>query len=91
MEPDGFDLDAVPTADIALYFADQPAKLYQLTQWLPVFENQIDMRTIVVVRNLETYNELRALTSLQVLLVPEEDMVQSCGHVASQVLVQVEL
>jgi hypothetical protein len=77
VEPDGFDLEAVPTADIALYFADQPAKLYQLTQWLPVFENQIDLRTIVVVRNLETYNELRALTSLQVLLVPRYEILMA--------------
>ncbi|MGY9023599.1 MAG: hypothetical protein ACKVHY_01065, partial [Candidatus Nanopelagicales bacterium] len=77
VEPDGFDLEDVPTADIALYFADQPAKLYQLTQWLPVFENQIDLRTIVVVRNLETYNELRALTSLQVLLVPRYEILMA--------------
>ena len=38
VEADGFDLSDVPSADVALYFADGPAKLYQLTQWLPVFE-----------------------------------------------------
>jgi len=77
VEADGFDLENIPTADIALYFADQPAKLYQLTQWLPVFENQTDLRTIVVVRNLETYNELRTKTKLQVLLVPRYEILMA--------------
>ena len=53
VEPEGFDLDAVPSAQIALYFADGLPKLYQLTQWLPVFEEQRDLRTIVVVRQVE--------------------------------------
>lgn len=69
-EPDGFDLNAVPSSDIALYFPDTPHKLYQLTQWLPVFEANKEMRTIVVVRSTETYNELIGRTSLRVLLVP---------------------
>jgi len=75
--PDGFDMGNVPNADIALYFADQPAKLYQLLQWLPVFENHTELRTIVVVRNLETYNELRTRTSLQVLLVPRYEILMA--------------
>ena len=58
VEPEGFELDNIPHADIALYFPDQPAKLYQLTQWLPVFENKKDVTTIVVVRNIETYQQL---------------------------------
>lgn len=74
VEPDGFDLENIPSADIALYFADQSTKLYQLTQWLPVFENHADLRTIVVVRNLETYNELKRKTTLQVLLVPRYEI-----------------
>ena len=75
--PEGFDLENIPNADIALYFADQPAKLYQLLQWLPVFENHTELRTIVVVRNLETYNELRTKTSLQVLLVPRYEILMA--------------
>ena len=75
--PDGFDMGNVPNADIALYFADQPAKLYQLLQWLPVFENHTELRTIVVVRNLETYNEIRTRTSLQVLLVPRYEILMA--------------
>lgn len=77
VEPDGFDLENIPAANIALYFADQPAKLYQLTQWLPVFENHTELRTIVVVRNLETYNELRTQTTLQVLLVPRYEILMA--------------
>lgn len=77
VEPEGFDLENIPNADIALYFADQPAKLYQLLQWLPVFENHTELRTIVVVRNLETYNELRTRTSLQVLLVPRYEILMA--------------
>ena len=75
MEPAGFELSNIPAADIALYFADQPAKLYQLTQWLPIFENRQDFTTIVVVRNIESYQELVNSTPLQVLFVPRyEDL-----------------
>ena len=70
VEPEGFDIQAVPSADIALYFADGLPKLYQLTQWLPVFEAQRDLTTIVVVRQVETYQALLQRTSLRVLLVP---------------------
>jgi hypothetical protein len=74
-EAEGFDLTAVPSSDVALYFADTPHKLYQLTQWLPVFENEQEMRTIVVVRSRETFEALKGRTPLQVLLVPRyEDL-----------------
>lgn len=68
--PVGFEMDAVPRADVALYFADGPDKLYQLTQWLPVFEAQSAHRSIVVLRQPETYAALQGRTSLQILLVP---------------------
>jgi hypothetical protein len=77
VEPAGFDLNAVPSADVALYFADPPQKMYQLTQWLPVFEAQRDMRTIVVVRHIETYRELLTRTSLPVLLVPRYEVLMA--------------
>lgn len=70
VDPEGFDLDSVPSADIALYFADGLPKLYQLTQWLPVFEAQRDLRTIVVVRQVEVFQALQQRTSMPVLLVP---------------------
>ena len=75
VEPEGFDLDDIPSSEVALYFADGVPKLYQLTQWLPVFEASSDMTTIVVVRQIETFNALRGATSLRVLLVPRyEDL-----------------
>ena len=77
VEAEGFDLSAVPSADVALYFADSPTKLYQLTQWLPVFEANKDATTIVVVRHVETYKELLNRTSLQVLLVPRYEILMA--------------
>lgn len=77
VEADGFDLSDVPSADVALYFADGPTKLYQLTQWLPVFEARTDMTTIVVVRHIETYRTLLGLTSLRVLLVPRYEILMA--------------
>lgn len=69
-EPEGFSLDDVPSADIALYFPDGNPKLYQLAQWLPVFERQTELTTIVVVRQVDVYESLKARTRLRVLLVP---------------------
>jgi CDP-Glycerol:Poly(glycerophosphate) glycerophosphotransferase len=77
VEAHGFDLSDVPSADVALYFADGPTKLYQLTQWLPVFEANPDMTTIVVVRHIETYRTLLGLTSLRVLLVPRYEILMA--------------
>ena len=63
------DYSNIPRADVALYFADQPAKLYQLTQWLPVFEAHDDIRSVVVVRSPDTAAALEKLTTLPVLCV----------------------
>ena len=65
----------MPNADIALYFPDGTPKLYQLTQWLPVFEQSTDLSTIVVVRQVDSYDALKGRTRLRVLLVPRyEDL-----------------
>jgi len=76
-EPEGFDISDIPSADIALYFPDTPHKLYQLTQWLPVFEANKDMRTIVVVRSVEAYYELLKRTSLRLILVPKYEQLMA--------------
>ena len=68
-ESEGFTLTDIPHADIALHFSDPPSKLYQLQQWLPIFE-QGPRPTIVVTRTIETYDALVGLTNLPVLLVP---------------------
>ena len=70
VEPEGFDLGDIPRADIALYFPDGPPKLYQLLQWLPVFEANRDLTTLVIVRQVEAYDALVDRTSLRVILVP---------------------
>ena len=70
VEPEGFELDDIPRADVALYFPDGPPKLYQLTQWLPVFESNTDVTTLVIVRQVEAYDALVGRTSLRVILVP---------------------
>ncbi len=75
VQPEGFSLDSIPSADIALYFPDGPPKLYQLAQWLPVFEQHHELATIVVVRQVDTYNAIKDRTPLRVLLVPRyEDL-----------------
>ncbi len=72
---EGFDLSAVASSDIALYFSDYPAKLYQLKQWLPVFEAHASRQTMVVLRQVETYKELVGQTSLPLVLAPSfEDL-----------------
>jgi len=70
VEPEGFELHDIPRADVALYFPDGPPKLYQLTQWLPVFEAHADLTTLVIVRQVEAYDALAGQTSLRVVLVP---------------------
>ena len=75
VDPAGFDLADVPSADIALYFPDGPPKLYQLTQWLPVFEGKNDVTTIVIVRQVDAFNAIHGKTPLRVILVPRyEDL-----------------
>lgn len=68
-DTEGFTLSHIPHADIALHFADAPSKLYQLQQWLPIFESG-PRRTIVVTRTVETYDALVGTTTLPVLFVP---------------------
>ena len=72
-DPQGFDLAAVTEADVALYFADAPSKLYQLAQWLPVFEQRSDVRSVIVLRQIETLHALRGRTSLPIVLAPNYD------------------
>lgn len=70
VQPKGFKLDDVSTSDIAIHFADGPPKLYQLNQWLPIFEANTTERTVVVVRQIDTYHAMQGTTSLPILLIP---------------------
>ena len=56
---------------VAVYFADDPRKLYQLRQWLPVFELLDERHPVVIIaRNRDTYAELSGLTRLRCVLAP---------------------
>ncbi len=69
--PHGFDPKRGVSADVAVYYPDNVSKLYQLTQWLPVFENHpSDLTFAVVVRNIHTFKELEGKTSLPLAHVP---------------------
>lgn len=57
--------------EVVVYFADDPRRIYQLRQWLPVFE-LLDGRhpVLVVTRHPQTYTELSRLTTLRRVLAP---------------------
>jgi choline kinase len=58
-------------AEVVVYFGDDPLRVYQLRQWLPVFE-LLDRRhrVVVVLREQATYDLVSAATSLPVLCLP---------------------
>src|SRR5881227_2561211 len=62
--------EGVP-GEIAVYFADDPRKLYQLKQWLPVFE-RLDSRhrLVIITRHPKTYAELGEVSGLRRVLAP---------------------
>jgi len=55
--------------EVVAYFADDPRKLYQLRQWLPVFE-RLDVRhpVLIVTRDVRTYAEVGRVTALRSVL-----------------------
>lgn len=57
-------------ADVVLYFAEGPDRLYQLDQWVPVFEKLAEQHSVVMVlRDIRTMRELEARTTLPVVCV----------------------
>lgn len=74
--PAGYAPGAPVPGTVAVYFADDPRKLYQLRQWLPVLE-RLDREhpVTIITRNRKTYGALE--TSLRVVLAPTfADLVQ---------------
>ncbi len=74
--PTGYEPGLPVDGTVAVYFADDPRKLYQLTQWLPVLE-LLDRHhpVTVITRNRRTYAELE--TPLRTVLAPTfPDLVQ---------------
>ena len=67
--------------EVVVYFADDPRRLYQLHQWLPVFE-LLDRAhpVLVVTRHPQTYAEVGRLTRLRRVCVPNlAELVQLYG------------
>ncbi len=57
---------------VAAYFADDPTRVYQLLQWLPVLEQLDDTQAVgVVTRHAETAEVVRSATRLPVYEAPE--------------------
>ena len=69
--PRGVDLKIGLAFDVAVYFPDELAKSYQLTQWLAILEHHpADLSFGLVVRRFEVYKELVKLTNLPVAYLP---------------------
>jgi hypothetical protein len=69
--PRGVDLKIGLPVDVAVYFPDELAKSYQLTQWLPILEHHLaDLSFGLVVRRMDIYRELVKLTKLPVAYLP---------------------
>jgi hypothetical protein len=67
--------------EVVVYFADDPRQLYQLCQWLPVFE-LLDRAhpVLVVTRHPQTYAEVGRLTRLRRVCAPDlAELVQLYG------------
>jgi hypothetical protein len=74
--PAGYEPGTPVAGTVAVYFADDPRKLYQLKQWLPVFE-RLDREhpVTIITRNRKTYEALE--TPLRTVLAPAfPDLVQ---------------
>lgn len=69
--PAGYTPGEPVPAEVVAYFADEPARLYQLRQWLPVLERLDGQhRVLVSTSDARTYTEVRAMTELRCVLVP---------------------
>jgi choline kinase len=72
-------------AEVVVYFGDDPLRVYQLKQWLPVFE-LLDRRhrVQVVLREPATHRIVREVTTLPVICLPAfgdlTEMYRTGGH-----------
>ena len=69
--PAGYEPGEAVTGEVVVHFADDPRKLYQLKQWLPVFE-LLDAHhpLVILTRHPQTYADLAELTPLRRILAP---------------------
>jgi hypothetical protein len=63
-----FNTDSAGGHSVAAFFADPPSKIYQIAQWIPVFEKApVHLRPVIVTRHAATTEELKKITSLLVI------------------------
>lgn len=76
--PAGYEPGTPVPGTVAVYFADDPRKLYQLKQWLPVLELLDNEHPVTIItRNRRTYAELSEMTPLRLVCAPAfPDLVQ---------------
>lgn len=62
----------MPKVDVIAYFSDDPTRVYQLLQWLPVLERLERSHSVaIVLRDPSTVSSVEQRTSLPVLVAPE--------------------
>lgn len=62
----------MPNVDVIAYFADDPTRVYQLLQWIPVLERLDHSRSVgIVTRDPDTAAIVASHTDLPVFLAPE--------------------
>jgi hypothetical protein len=70
-DPLGYVPGEAVTGEVAVYFADDPRKLYQLKQWLPVLELLDEQFSVAIItRDLATAAELSLATNLTCVFAP---------------------
>lgn len=71
LEPLGWQPGETISADVVMHFPDAEAKLYQLTQWLPVLK-ELDKRhpVLILTRRKAAFVRLHEFTSLRKVYVP---------------------
>lgn len=63
-----FTTDSAQNHRVAAFFADTPSKIYQIAQWIPVFEKApAHLRPMIITRHAATTEELQKITSLLVV------------------------
>jgi hypothetical protein len=69
--PAGYTPGQPVPGEVVVYFADDPRKLYQLRQWLPVLDKLDAVHPVLIVtRHPHSYAELRTTTELRCVLAP---------------------
>jgi CDP-glycerol:poly(glycerophosphate) glycerophosphotransferase len=60
----------MPPSEVIVYFAEDRRRLYQLDQWLPVLSKLHEVhRVTLVLRKLESFNDVRERTTLPIVYV----------------------